>query len=85
MDRPQHKAKRPSASPVLGFIAGALFIGIPLSIIATEFVIDSVVVWIGVMIGCALLGAIFGDSFFESAADSRWWAAVRGFFRHWWL
>jgi len=81
-------SKRPEPirrSPFLGAIAAAALIGVPVSIIVTEWLIDSPFVWGIVLLGSAVVGAVFGDSFFDSVADSRWWAVVRGYFRHWWI
>jgi hypothetical protein len=77
--------RRSGTSIVIGFAAGALVVGVPLSIIVATLIFDSPLVWAVLMFGSGLMGAIYGDSFVERAADSNWWAAVRGFFRHWWI
>jgi hypothetical protein len=69
----------------LGFVAGALLVGIPVSLVVTHYFLDSATVWVVVPLGSGLLGAIYGDAFFGWVADSDWWAALRGVFRRWWL
>lgn len=71
------RRKRDTLDFLLGFLAGAFIVGIPLIFF---FGWDWPVI-VGVTLGAGILGGLYGDPFFNALADSPWWKLLVGYWR----